>query len=212
VCVCARFSNPVTLLCGEVCCSPYRNKDQTDSRTTSCQFGYPYNWEPLNFVRSATSLVCSSFAAFEILSYRKFFADVEEEEPAVVPGEGEDEDEDEDVGLAMEYWVYSCMGIAAFYVTMCLIRWCATPRHTMPCHAMSCTHASWLGLARLSSAYIARRADREHVCACVSCYRCVFRSHKRRTEKKNKKIKKEVETKKQKTRTQRKHPAAAANP
>jgi hypothetical protein len=156
------FCNPVTLLCGEVCCSPYRNKDQTDSRTTSCQFGYPYNWEPLNFVRSATSLVCSSFAAFEILSYRKFFADVEEEEPAVVPGEGEDEDED--VGLAMEYWVYSCMGIAAFYVTMCLIRW------------------------------------------------CVFRSHKRRTEKKNKKIKKEVETKKQKTRTQRKHPSAAANP
>eukprot|EP01046_Picozoa_sp_COSAG06_P046170 COSAG06_NODE_6502_length_2904_cov_2.446346_2_plen_51_part_00 len=50
------------------------------------------------------------------------------------------------------------------------------------------------------------------MCACVSCYRCVFRSHKRRTEKKNKKIKKEVETKKQKTRTQRKHPAAAANP
>jgi hypothetical protein len=158
------FCNPGTLLCGEVCCSPYRNKDQTDSRTTSCQFGYPYNWEPLNFVRSATSLVCSSFAAFEILSYRKFFADMEEEEPAVVPGEGEGEDEDEDVGLAMEYWVYSCMGIAAFYVTMCLIRW------------------------------------------------CVFRSHKRRTEKKNKKIKKEVETKKQKTRTQRKHPSAAANP
>ena len=154
VCVCARFSNPVTLLCGEVCCSPYRNKDQTDSRTTSCQFGYPYNWEPLNFVRSATSLVCSSFAAFEILSYRKFFADVEEEEPAVVPGEGEDEDEDEDVGLAMEYWVYSCMGIAAFYVTMCLIRWCATPRHTMPCHAMPCHVMHTCQLARLGSAQL----------------------------------------------------------
>ena len=26
-------SNPLALLCGEVCCSPYRNKDQTDSRS-----------------------------------------------------------------------------------------------------------------------------------------------------------------------------------
>ena len=66
--------------------------------------------------------------------------------------------------------------------------------------------ASWLGLAWLGSAYIAGRADREHVRACVSCYRCVFRSHKRRTEKKNKEVKKEAE--KQKTRTQRKRPAA----
>merc|ERR1711939_739551 len=35
------FCNPGTLLCGEVCCSPYRNKDQTDSRTTFCQFATP---------------------------------------------------------------------------------------------------------------------------------------------------------------------------
>lgn len=108
---CAR-SNPFTLLRGEVCCSPYRDKDQTDSRTSVCHLGYPYNYEPLNFVRGATSLICASFAAFEILSFRKVFAEKDK---------GKDEDED---GQAMVYWVYSCIFIVGFYTAMMLTRWC----------------------------------------------------------------------------------------
>jgi hypothetical protein len=45
------FCNPLTLIGGEVFCSPYRNKAQTDSRTNLIHLGYPYNFEPLNFMR-----------------------------------------------------------------------------------------------------------------------------------------------------------------
>jgi uncharacterized protein YqhQ len=115
-------SNPITLLCGEVCCSPYRNKEQTDTRTTACQMGYPYNYEPLNFVRGAMSLICSSFAVFEILSFRRTFHE-QENSAAAATTSGEESEQEEDTGLAMQYWVYSCFGIVALYLFFMLVRW-----------------------------------------------------------------------------------------
>lgn len=133
-------SNPITLLCGEVCCSPYRNKEQTDTRTTVCQMGYPYNFEPLNFVRAAMSLICSSFAAFQILSYRKTFQVSEAlvSIPASATDSGETdsgetdsgeqaEEEDEETGPAMMYWIYSCFGIVVIYTSMMVVRWYVLP-------------------------------------------------------------------------------------
>merc|ERR550514_173314 len=109
------FCNPITLLCGEVCCSPYRNKEQTDTRTTACQMGYPYNYEPLNFVRGCMSMICSSFAVFEILSFRRTFHE-QENSAAAATTSGEESEQEEDTGLAMQYWVYSCFGIVALYL------------------------------------------------------------------------------------------------
>jgi uncharacterized protein YqhQ len=85
--------------------------------------GYPYNYEPLNFVRGAMSLICSSFAVFEILSYRKTFHEQEIAAAATASGEEGEEEEQEDTDLAMQYWVYSCLGIVALYMFMMLIRW-----------------------------------------------------------------------------------------
>lgn len=116
-------SNPITLLCGEVCCSPYRDKQQTDSRTTVCAMGYPYNYEPLNFVRGAMSLICSSFAVFEILSYRRTFHEQDNILESVQLGFQFGGEDDENVGLAMQYWVYSCFGITALYLLMMIVRW-----------------------------------------------------------------------------------------
>jgi len=148
---------------GEVCCSPYRDKDQTDSRTSVCHLGYPYNYEPLNFVRGATSLICASFAAFEILSFRKVFAE-----------QDKDKSEEED-GLAMVYWVYSCIGIVGFYTAMMLIRWCVRL------------------LAARSSRRVSRSTRSRSLASlltptclfCAGVFRCVFSSHRRRTMKKD---------------------------
>jgi hypothetical protein len=40
-----------------------------------CLCSDPYNYEPLNFFRGATSMVCCSFAVFEILAWRRVFPD-----------------------------------------------------------------------------------------------------------------------------------------
>lgn len=76
--------------------------------------GYPYNFEPLNFVRGAMSLICSSFAVFELLSFRKSFERLDTS--------GED-DQDDETSLAMEYWIQSCYAIVALYLVMMFIRW-----------------------------------------------------------------------------------------
>ena len=97
------FCNPVTLLGGKVCCSPYRNKEQTDARTTAIQAGYPYNYEPLNFFRAATSLVCCFFAGFQILTYRRLLGGSEE--------------------TALIRFVYVCGGVGVFYSLLMFIRY-----------------------------------------------------------------------------------------
>ena len=85
--------------------------------------GYPYNYEPLNFLRGAMSLICSSFAVFEILSYRRTFHDQDNILENVQLGFQFGGEDDENVGLAMQYWVYSCFGITALYLLMMIVRW-----------------------------------------------------------------------------------------
>lgn len=97
------FCNPITLLGGEVCCSPYRNKAQTDARTTLLRLGYPYNYEPLNFFRAATSLVCGFFAGFQILTYRRVLGANEEQ--------------------ALIRFVYIVVAVFALYFILMLLRW-----------------------------------------------------------------------------------------
>jgi hypothetical protein len=36
------FMNPLSLMSGELWCTPYRDQAQTDSRTSLCNLGYPY--------------------------------------------------------------------------------------------------------------------------------------------------------------------------
>ena len=90
--------------------------------------GYPYNFEPLNFVRAAMSLICSSFAVFQILSYRKTFQDSDAlAYPAPATDSGEQaEEEDAETGPAMMYWIYSCFGIVVMYTSMMVVRWYVT--------------------------------------------------------------------------------------
>lgn len=108
--------------------------------------GYPYNFEPLNFVRAAMSLICSSFAAFQILSYRKTFQVSEAlvSIPASATDSGETdsgetdsgeqaEEEDEETGPAMMYWIYSCFGIVVIYTSMMVVRWYVAALPTSAC-------------------------------------------------------------------------------
>ena len=83
-----------------------------------------------NFVRAAMSLICSSFAAFQILSYRKTFQVSEAlvSIPASATDSGEQaEEEDEETGPAMMYWIYSCFGIVVIYTSMMVVRWYVLP-------------------------------------------------------------------------------------
>jgi hypothetical protein len=62
-----------------------------------------YNYEPLNFFRGATSLVCASFAGFELLAFRSYFED------------GHD---------ALATWAAVAAGICVSYlVMMAAVRW-----------------------------------------------------------------------------------------
>jgi hypothetical protein len=97
------FVNPLALLCGEVCCSPYRDKGQTDSRSGIMSLGYPYNWEPLNYIRAAGCMICASLAAYEVLSFRKYF---------------------DDQAKAQQNWLLCAGGCIVFYLLMMMIRWC----------------------------------------------------------------------------------------
>ena len=96
------FCNPLALLRGEEFCSPYRNKAQTDSRTSLLQLGYPYNYEPLNFFRGAMSMVCCTFAVFEILIFRNSF---------------------DDEAAALITWTQISAGCIIFYSGCMLVRW-----------------------------------------------------------------------------------------
>jgi putative flippase GtrA len=61
-----------------------------------------YNYEPLNFFRGATSLVCASFAGFELLAFRSYFED------------GHD---------ALATWAAVAAGICVSYLVMMAVRW-----------------------------------------------------------------------------------------
>jgi hypothetical protein len=106
---CRYFCNPLSLMLGEVCCSPYRDKEQTDSRTSLLHLGYPYNFEPLNFFRGATSLVCASWAGFQILAYRGHFLDERK---------------------ALRDWLVLALAIGVMYAAMMVMRWRVFCRHS----------------------------------------------------------------------------------
>ena len=66
--------------------------------------GYPYNWEPLNYIRAAGCMICASLAAYEVLSFRKYF---------------------DDQAKAQQNWLLCAGGCIVFYLLMMMIRWCA---------------------------------------------------------------------------------------
>jgi hypothetical protein len=55
-------------------CTPYDDHEGTLSRGALHRMGYPYNYEPLNFVRAAGSMICALFALFQLLSFERMMA------------------------------------------------------------------------------------------------------------------------------------------
>ena len=51
------YCNPLILILGDAKCTPYDDRAGTKARTNIKQMGYPYNYEPLNFLRAAGSAV-----------------------------------------------------------------------------------------------------------------------------------------------------------
>lgn len=105
--LCLFYCNPLTLLCGPVACSPYKDAQGTDHRTQLLQMGYPYNWEPLNFARSAVMAICCSFAIAELLSFNHKFPS--DDLPPSLQNLSLKPDQ------AMEWWKWTAFGIVIFY-------------------------------------------------------------------------------------------------
>lgn len=115
------YCNPLTLLCGRKCCSPYQDQDGTLHRTKLYQMGYPYNWEPLNFLKAAMMASCCAFAGFELISFNMMYPAGNEDDkiPSKLFKKLVTLNRD-----PVELWAFSCCGIVAFYLLCFILRLC----------------------------------------------------------------------------------------
>ena len=62
------YCNPLVFLSQCCKCTPYDDRAGVQSRGSLLKMGYPYNYEPLNFIRAAGSCICGMFAIFQTLA------------------------------------------------------------------------------------------------------------------------------------------------